>query len=54
MPGIEPGALRFSREDATPSLLWKIIDQLRPIGKLISSGSRDLHPDHQINAECRV
>ena len=31
MPGIEPGALRFN-EDATPSLWWRIIDQLRPIG----------------------
>jgi len=30
MPGIEPGP-PGSRRDGTPSLLWWIIDQLRPI-----------------------
>src|SRR5512137_628621 len=30
MPGIEPGPLGL-RRDGTPSLLWRIIDQLRPI-----------------------
>ena len=31
MPGIEPGPLSL-RPDGTPSLWWRINDQLRPIG----------------------